>query len=699
MSRLLTGLAVVLSAALHGCGDGATEGTDGTPAACPPPGRMVGDSCLAPGVADDGCPAATLGSGDGSCHPAGMHPEDCVAGFEHLPFEVAAADPLAGAGQCVPILPPAPCAPGQLAVPGAGTCHEVMDCGSGSWGDIPVDGSTHYVDQSFTGVSDGSSQAPWTTITAAIDAVPAGGLIAIAAGSYPEDVVVQGKAVRLWGRCPAQTEVAGTGTAARVMAIRTGAASTEVRGLAIRGSAVGILVNGAEDVVLDQLWVHDTAGRGVVVDSTSGPTSVTLRGSLVEGARGVGVFVAAAEVTVEQTNVRATQPLGNDPGRGLQLQYDESSYAPATVLLRGSLVEQNHDLGVFIASSTVTVEGTVIRHTQPHGGSHGMGIGIEPNYATGEPSTATLRGSWIEGNHQLGVHVAGADVTVAATVIRGTLPSGLGAGWGIGVEPNHVSLAASQLSVTRSVVDGNQDCGLGILGSEATVDQTVVVGTLPDHLGRFGRGVAVQPNPNTAAPAVVTVGGSLVEGSHDAGIFIAGSNVTVESTVVRGTLASTTGSGRGLVIQPDPGSLAPSVVTLRSLVAADNHAIGLLVSSSQVTLGASQVHRTLPGEADLLGDGIVLVTAAGFSAAELFVDHSEIADSARAGLANFGAFASLAGTTIQCAAFELEGEPYEGKAYQTEDRGGNVCGCPKPADKCLSVSAGLEPPEPIDAVY
>ena len=42
-------------------------------------------------------------------------------------------------------------------------------------------------------------------------AAAAGATIAVAAGSYAEDVVIQGKSVRLFGRCPALVEVTGAG--------------------------------------------------------------------------------------------------------------------------------------------------------------------------------------------------------------------------------------------------------------------------------------------------------------------------------------------------------------------------------------------------------------------------------------------------------------------------------------------------------
>jgi len=68
----------------------------------------------------------------------------------------------------------------------------------------------------------------------------------------------------------------------------------------------------------------------------------------------------------------------------------------------------------------------------------------------------------------------------------------------------------------------------------------------------------------------------------------------------------------------------------------------------------------------------------------------------RAGISNFGAFVSVASTSLRCHGFEIEGEPFT--PYETtfqftfEDRGHNACGCPTASAECVAVSAGLEPP-------
>src|SRR5262249_41173450 len=87
--------------------------------------------------ADAGCEPGETPSGD-TCAPPGVPPSACAQGFEPD-----------GANGCRAVVPPEVCGPGTMAVPGETSCREITPCGSGTYGDAPVDGSTVYVDASF----------------------------------------------------------------------------------------------------------------------------------------------------------------------------------------------------------------------------------------------------------------------------------------------------------------------------------------------------------------------------------------------------------------------------------------------------------------------------------------------------------------------------------------------------------------------
>src|SRR5262245_27391833 len=199
----LSRMALVASIGLGalGCKGETAEESTPPPAVCLA-GQWLRDdgTCIAAGLLFDmPCPPGEW-QRDGECIPAGVPPDGCAPGFVHD-----------GDRGCEAILP-APCPPGLMAVPGETTCREVAPCAASTWGDIPTDPSTQYVDASYAGMdSDGTALKPWTTIQTAVDAAVTGATIAIAAGSYVGDVIVSGKSVRLWGVCPALVEIVGTG--------------------------------------------------------------------------------------------------------------------------------------------------------------------------------------------------------------------------------------------------------------------------------------------------------------------------------------------------------------------------------------------------------------------------------------------------------------------------------------------------------
>src|SRR5262245_25681257 len=271
-------LAVGLAGAAASCGEDA-------PRHATPPD--AGADAEAPSPFDGGvpaepampCPPGDVILADGGCRAAGIPDTECGDGF--VPT---------GDGACVAVLPAEPCAPGTFALLGETSCHEIVPCGAGPFGDVPVDATTEYVDASYTAAdADGSAAKPWPTVQAGVDAAAPGSIVAIAKGSYPERVVVQGKAVRLWGACPAETELVGPGGGA-VVDIGDGATGTEVHALAISGEDVGVSVQAATAVLLDHAWIHDTTKLGAMAQDFGGPAALRITATLFESTGGLGVF-------------------------------------------------------------------------------------------------------------------------------------------------------------------------------------------------------------------------------------------------------------------------------------------------------------------------------------------------------------------------------------------------------------------------
>lgn len=636
---------------------------------CPPAAREIGDRCIEPGVQDDGCPAGTLGPGDGSCRPAGIVAAECGQGFVHD-----------GDVGCVPVLPAEPCPPGQMAVPGDTTCRPVKVCAPGTWGDIPVDATSEHVDQFFAGMSDGTAAAPWTTIQEAVAAASSGALIAVAHGSYFENVGIMGKPVRLVGVCPTEVEIVGTVSELEALYIG-GATGTEVRGIAISGVVDGILVDSSEQVVLEQLWVHDNAGRGLTIGASSGPASATVGASLFEANHEVGVVAIGSDATIEATEVRGTL-LDAQGLIGVGILLQPLSDTPSLGSVRGSRVDGNVTTGAHVSGSTASFEATVASGTVPNSQNlGGNGIAVQPGVSSGAPSSATIRACFFEGNRDHGVFVSGSEATVEAIVVKN-------GGRGIAIQRHPNTGLGSVATLRASLLDGNQEGGLTLFGSRADVESVVVRCTLPNAQG-LGRGMEIASN--LSMRSLATVLGSVVEASPDVGILVDGSDATFVALLVGG--ASPCGQGvvgRGIQIQSDEVG-APSTATVADSRVEASQVGGVVVLESDATIERSLVTRTRADLSGLYGDGVIAMGIGGRAT----VNSCVIMDSDRAALSNFGAFAALTNTAIQCAALSLAVENHEGQAPQLEDRGGNACGCPLADGACKAESIGLAPPEPL----
>jgi hypothetical protein len=603
------GAAALLIAALCAC---SAEETESEPT--PPPDEQR--ACIAGETTRD----------DGSCQAAGIPDGSCAPGF--------ASD---GSGACVAVLPMAPCPDGMIALPGDEACREIAPCGTGTWGEVVVDGNTQFVDVSFSGTSNGSEQAPWTSIQDGINAAVAGGTVAVAAGQYDEFLVVSGKPVVLSGRCPSMVSVVAP---AGEMALRLLANShgSVIRGIALSGGKGGIETSVARDVLIEQLWIHDVPGEGVVLRDVAGEPLVTLRTVLIERALNYGLYLTGATLIAEDVEIRrgADAP-SNGLGMGVWAQDGVASARRANLTVRNAVIDRNRDLGFFLGGVDAQLEGVLVRDTQPVNGMSGRGIEIRDNPASGNRSNVTLRGVLVERSHHEGVFTVGSDLTMETSVIRDTFP--------------------------RSD-------------------------------GRFGRGLSQEPDPMSAEAGVVLVRESVVERSHDQGIYTSHGQMTVEASIVRDTLPQAVDMlfGRGITVRHSPEG--PAQLTIRGSVVERNFGIGIVLTTDAL-VETTVVRGTVPRQTDqALGDGIVVVPFVG-AVPTVVVSGSLLEGNTRAGVANFDAHVALSGNTFECNGIHLNAEQFM-TPFTMEDLGDNVCGCGGDTLVCQVLSASLLPPEAID---
>jgi hypothetical protein len=722
-----------------GCPAGTSE-EDGNcaPPGCPPGTWLVDDSCVAAGASGACAPGEHLAA-DG-CRPAGVAPEDCPAGF------------VAAELGCEPVLPSEDCPVGEMAFLGDTDCHAVATCGSTTWGDIPVEATTQYVDGSFMGVSDGSASAPWTTLQEAVDAAVPGAIVALAAGTY-DQVSIANQPVRLWGRCPSMVAVTAGPTELAIV-VKDGADGTELRNLAVINAAAGVVVANVDDVIATQLWIHDV-GLGVLATTFGGIGRIVLRDSLIEDtsesaavANGGGLVVerlharrngapgaimalelvesansnevyAVGEVELRDSIVQdavdsgfiatggrasieasaflgvTTGPFG--PGVGIGAAPDMASQLRAEVSVDGAYVARATGAGIAAGGAIIDVVDTTVVDTQPYlvnDSGHGMHFSVELDTIG---TDATVRSSFIDNCIASGLLMADGTTEIDGLVVRGTKPIETGpsiGNLGVGVQVRRVvdDPAATEGWLRGSLLEDNHSAGVLVIDAIAHVEDTLIRNTKPDA---FGTGIGIAGRSVVGPALALEVSGSRVEGSVGAGIFAAGITLDVQrSEVLDTTLAvGAVKAGSGIMIKHD-GSAVPSQATLRLVHVSNSRDVGISVFGSSVVVEGTTVSSSLADDDGRFGDGILV--SADILPAQLTLDGLLVQDSDRAAIANFGSLTRYARSWLSCQTYDLDGESSPLGGFVFEDLGANVAGCGVLTDECIVVTAELEAPTSLD---
>ena len=569
------------------------------------------------------CLAGEQPMDDGSCLPSGVTAEHCAPGFEYD-----------NANGCVAILPAAPCPPGQLALPGEIACREVAPCGGAPWGDAEIQPGARYVDAAFGGTSTGSEVAPYTTIQQGVNAAASGDQIIVAAGSYVETVSISNKSVELIARCPTMVEIVGDGAGPAAVTITQGASGTTLRNFAITGSGAGLAISGSEAVLLERLWIHDTAGRAIALEDTLGAAGAELRDSLIEGSNGYGLYLSSASVSVVSSVVRDLT-VGTGTGLAVNAMPGMSAVRPS-ITITSSLFERSYG-GVGVSGGDVDITALLVRDMLEHGGC-GRGVEIQDHPTAGRGSL-NLLDSVIERTIEGGVMLVGSDATVEGVTVRDTfLPAASGGrSVGLAAENRPNTNVRATLTATSSTFERSSGIGIIVIGSDAMLDRIIIRDTAPGSDGLFGRGLGVEEDPMTADRSNVTVMWSIIERNTEIGVFNGGSDMHLIGTAVRDTAA-------------------------------------------------------VPGLA-VFGDGVSAVAPG--APATLIIEDCELSANERAAVAVFGAALSMTGTMIECNAIDIAGEDAYGKVATFEDGGQNICGCLGDERACKVLSSGLTAPEPL----
>ena len=259
----------------------------------------LSEGCVDVGI--PGCDPVFINPDTGLCDP---RLDQCApgeipvfeSGCEAIGVSVCAPMFLNESGHCVPDANLCPQGEMPLIAQGCVSIDGPLGCGEGTWGAIVEAPGDVHVDGSHKGATaDGSRDAPYTTLTQALDMVETGGRIVVAAGLYEEGLLIE-RSMTIVGRCASMVTLAPTD----VLDTGGGIVVANVTGFVLEGVTLTnndalvanmIVTNGAEVTVRRSvIGSNDTAN----VAATEPGTSLTLERCVLGG----GAVTALAKVVV-----------------------------------------------------------------------------------------------------------------------------------------------------------------------------------------------------------------------------------------------------------------------------------------------------------------------------------------------------------------------------------------------------------------
>lgn len=405
---------LVMALVVCGCGEAGSEGTSsgvGPDAATSPTTCAVGfgeaeagSGCTASFDAAPCAPGSRRAIGETRCVEVGV--TKCGVGFEL---------DRSGWG-CNPILPGTTCTGTTREKLGEGLCVPIGDCSAA----FPPKEATHFVDPKAP-----ADATHFTTMKDALAAAPANAVIAVAAGTYDEQIVPTAP-VTIVGVCPEKT----------VFATST-----------IEG--IGLFVNKVNGVTVKNLTIRGFGGGASAYDST-----VTLDGVLLDKNFTAGAITsnAGSKLRIVNSVVRGTRARPNDG-----TTYGVASQRAAVLEIVDSAIVDNEmmNVSVYRDAAKGMLDHVVVRDGLPRtaGGNMGkLGVGV---YASDGGETTLVESAVIDhfGGGVVAARGGGAPgkLTVMRSSIRGVKRNGIDTARG--VEAGN----GSQLTIEQSTISGSEE--------------------------------------------------------------------------------------------------------------------------------------------------------------------------------------------------------------------------------------------------
>ena len=292
-----------------------------------------------------------------------------------------------------------------------------------------------------------------------------------------------------------------------------------------------------------------------------------------------------------------------------------------------------------------------------------------------------IKDSLLADNLWSAVLLEGAEATLERTVVRDTGPEEKRSIFGYGIVAYKTQSFRSRLVLRDCLLARNMESGLLTLGAEAILERTVVQATRPDAEGAFGAGViAAYGQGDAAGPSTLTLRQCLVHENRVVGVGVQGSSATIEGTVIQNTLphANNKSFGNGLAVFKEQAS---STVVMRESVVRRHRGAGIWLESADATIERCQVLETAIDEGlGVYGDGIQASLETPGEVSTVRISDTLVEQSARAGLVLLAVGGAVSRSVFRGGVFaidlELAAAPEiaEDNVYQENSENGVTAG-------------------------
>jgi hypothetical protein len=356
--------------------------------------------------------------------------------------------------------------------------------------------------------ADGSPTRPFATLAAALRAAPPGALVRLDEGDYRAGLVLA-RPVVLTGRGPARTRLLPGPGGEPILLVR-GSGRVELRGLAIEGGGVGLLIEGGEGHVLSDVALRGQGHAALVLRAAE----VTLRGSEVVdtggGTSGIGIETIGGAIHLDRCLLRSAgrRAIAFRGTRALLEAVDIADSAlsavqatdGATVQIRGGSFVHHGGAALYAGGARLSVDGARIADNE-YGvlGFRGAHVSVE--------------GSLLEDHRVAGVALVESSGSVKrSTIYRGGIEGGISA------QKTTEPLLVEDSRIVEPGTFGIHlsDAGAVISGSEISFATT-------DRQRDLGDGIY-------AADSSLVLRGSVLRRNQGSGLWLVRSRLSLESS-------------------------------------------------------------------------------------------------------------------------------------------------------------------------